>query len=153
MISPVSGCLLWSNAERKGGRRGGGGGGGGRGRKERKERREEGGGGGREGRHQQEEDKDKEEEVKSRVCILPVDSNLHSLFLGSLESYAGGISLSRFRCRDRAALYNIISTFLAKVMIVEQCTIQIIPDAECGIFAVPARGLPHTISCGHGSLL
>ena len=87
------------------------------------------------------------------VCVLPVDGNLHSLFLGSLESYAGGISLGRFRgAGTETALYNIITTILTEVVIVEQCTIQIIPDAKGGILAVPAPGLLRTISCGHGSL-
>ena len=87
------------------------------------------------------------------VCVLPVDGKLHSLFLGSLESYAGSISLGRLRgATIGTALYNIIITFLTEVVIVEQCTIQIIPDAKCGILAVPAPGLPSTISCGHGSL-
>ena len=64
------------------------------------------------------------------MSILPMNGNVHPLFLGLLECYAGSISLGRFGGpRIKVTLYNIIATLLTQVMVIEQCMV----EAKCGI--------------------
>ena len=53
---------------------------------------------------------------------------------------------SKMLASNKQACNQIVSAPLAEMMIIEESPIQVVPDGECGIFAMPAACLPRTIS-------
>ena len=81
------------------------------------------------------------------VCILPVNSNLHPLLFSYLK---GSITLSSFgRTTIEWLLDDFITALLTEMVVVQGSPIQIIYYGKCGIFTMPAHGLPHAISSGY----